>query len=151
MSEQIKLKDVIALLRSEMVHADTLYVARLIVVYLNALHAADPEGVKKLLFTPIPINQQLAYELGLGQRVAESGECTATGYDLLMFMCGFILIPNYGPAGALIAVYNQEGATADTFEQILGFTTYADIPAALTENNTEMAPFCQKLPTDNLD
>lgn len=129
MQRKIPIHEIVTQLRQEMVRIDVVYVTRTVALFLNALTAANADAMRDLLLTEIPIKPALAMELGLAQRVKESGKCVATCLDLLVYICGFIRYPDGRITGSLTTVYDNDNKE-QAVQKIRGFTPLTDIPLA---------------------
>ena len=137
MPPTIPIDTILAHIRKEMPKVDTLFMGRLIAKFLCTLNSANTKEVQRLLFTEFPVKPGLAIEIGVGARVKETGRCVATGYDLLIYLCGFLRLENGMYTGGLATIYSP-GETDDDVEGIIGFTAFADVPLQIAMQDADI-------------
>lgn len=147
MQAKIPISEMVAHLRLEMPKMDALFLTRTVAKFLNALTRANPEAVRRLLFTELPIKPELAAEIGLAQRVKASGKCVATCFDLLVYICGFIRFPDDRIVGSLTTIY-EPGSEEIDIHKIRGFIALTDIPLETVAETDDALSALLIQPTD---
>lgn len=125
------------MLRADRPDVDGTYLSRRVAGFLNNLIQADPEAAKELLFTPIPVNEKLLFEIGLGKKIVDGKPCEVMCFDILVFLCGYAKFEGNTVGGLLVFLF-EHGATMETIKHLRGIVPYADLPLGWKAQNVDI-------------